>query len=96
MAVDFDVVLHLDNIDPIEHVQEALTLDGHGQFLVKHAENDIGSLLVGGCNCKVVNLAHEHNTLAVNNSGVYAWLVSSWGQAKIMEDSIGMLFPKSQ
>ncbi len=70
MAVDFDVVLCLDNVDAIEHVQEALTLDGHGQFLVKHVKKDISSPLVGGCNRKVVNLAHEHNTFAVDNSGV--------------------------
>ncbi len=70
MAVNFDVVLCLDNVDAIEHVQEALALDGHGEFLVKHAEKDIHSLLVGGCNRKVVDLAHEHNTFAVNNFAV--------------------------
>ncbi len=53
MAVNFDVFLCLDNFDAIEHVQEALMLDGHGQFLIKHVEKDIGSLLVGGCDCKV-------------------------------------------
>ncbi len=70
MAVDFNVVLCLNKVNAIEHVQEALTLDGHGQFLVKHVKKDIGSPLVGGCNCKVINLAHEHNMFVVDNSGV--------------------------
>ncbi len=70
MTVDLNVGSCLDNVDTIEHVEKALSLDGHGELLIEHIKEDIGSTLVWGCNGKVVDLSFKENLLAIKNAGI--------------------------
>ena len=56
MAVDLNVMLCLGNINAIKHIQEALTLDRHGEFLVKHVKEYVSGALVGSSDGDVVYL----------------------------------------
>jgi hypothetical protein len=47
VAIDFNVILGLNNIDAIEHVQEPLALDWHCELFVEHIQQNIGGALVG-------------------------------------------------
>ena len=68
MDVNFDVVSHLCNIDTIVHVQEALAFHGHRELVVKHAEEDVSGTLVRCRNSKVIHLAHEDDTNAIDST----------------------------
>ena len=70
MAVDLDVVAGLANIDPVEHVKEALLFKGDGELFVDHVEENVGCPFVGRSNRKVVNLPFEDNSFAGDGAGV--------------------------
>ncbi len=95
MAVDLDIVLGLDNVDAIEHIQKALPFDGHGELFVKHVKENVQCTLVGGSNGKVVNLALENDAFAINEARVHARLVDSWGQSKLMQHCICVFLPEA-
>ena len=46
-------------------------------------------------NCKVVNLAHEDNTVTMDCTGVETWLVYSGNEANVSKDGVGVFFPES-
>ena len=94
VTVNLDVILRLYHVNPIEHVQEPLTLDWHREFFVKHVEEDIRSTLVRRSNGKVVDLTFEEDELPINDPGVEAGFMNRWHEAQFLEDSVGMLFPK--
>ena len=94
VAVNLDVIPHLYHVNPVEHVQEPLTLDRHSEFLVKHVEEDIRSTLVRRANGKVIDLMFEEDALPINDPGVEAGFMNRWHEAQFLEDSIGMLFSK--
>ncbi len=41
MAANLDLVLGLDDVNSIEHIQKALPFDGHGELFIKHAEENV-------------------------------------------------------
>jgi hypothetical protein len=38
VAVNFDIVSSLDDINAIKHVEESLVFDGHGELVVQQVE----------------------------------------------------------
>ena len=75
MAIDFDVVPGLEDVDTIEHVQETLSLKWNRELFVEQVQENIGSLLIWGGNSKVIDPSFEYNTLASNDAGVEAGFV---------------------
>ncbi len=76
MAIDFDVVPGLEDIDTIEHVQETLLLEWDRELIIEEVKEDIGCLLFWGSNSKVINLPFEYNALASDDTGVEAGFVN--------------------
>ena len=70
MAVNFDVVASLGHIDPIKHVEEALSLKRDGESVIYHVEENVRCPFVVCSDCKVVNLSLEDNTLAGDDSRI--------------------------
>ncbi len=93
MAVDLNVMLCLGNVNAIKHVQEALTLDRHGEFLIKHVKDYVGSALVGSGDGKVVYLSFEDDSFAINGAGILARLMDGWCQTEFTQDCIRVVFP---
>ncbi len=75
VAVDFNVVLCLHDIDSVEHIKQALAFDRHSQLFIQHIEEYIGSALIWSTDGEVVDLTHEDDAFAVNSSQVQARLV---------------------
>jgi hypothetical protein len=94
VAVNLDVIPRLYHIDPVEHVQEPLTLDRHCEFFVKHVEEDIRSTLVRRANGEVVNLMFEEDVLPIDDPRVEAGFMNRWHEAQFLEDSVSMPFTK--
>ncbi len=95
MAIDLDIVLGLDNINAIEHIQKALPFDGHGELFVKHVKENVQCTLVGGGDGKVVNLARQNDAFAINEARVQARLVDSWGQSELTQHCICVFLPEA-
>jgi hypothetical protein len=66
MTVNLYIVACLHDINTVEHVKETLSFDGHGEFVIEYVEEDVCSTLVRHRDGKVINLAFEDNTIAVN------------------------------
>ena len=56
MAINFDIVAGLCDIDTIEHVKETLPFEGYPEFIIDHVEEDVCSFLVRGGDGGVVDL----------------------------------------
>jgi hypothetical protein len=54
----------LYDVDIVEHVKEALSFDGHCEFVIKHVEKDVCSMLVWRCDRKVTNLTFKDDMIA--------------------------------
>jgi hypothetical protein len=93
VTVNFHVMSSLDNINTIEHVKETLLFDGHCQFVVEYVQEDVRSLWIWGCDCKVVNLSFEDNTVPVNCARVETRFVHRWHESQFSKDLIRVLFP---
>ncbi len=70
MTVDFDVGTGLNNVDAVEHVQEALAFYWHRELLIEHIHKDVGGTVVGSSNGKVIDLRFEDDSLAVDKARV--------------------------
>ena len=91
MAVDFDVVPCLCHINTIEHVEETLSFDRHGESVIQQIEEYVGGMLVRSGDGEVINLSHEDDTVAVDEPGVEARFVCCGSEAEIAEDGIGVI-----
>ncbi len=70
MTVDFDVGTGLNDVNAIEHVQEALAFYWHHELLIKHIHKDVSSMVVGSSNSKVFDLTFEDDSLAIDKARV--------------------------
>ena len=83
MAVDFNVVAGLNNVDTVEHVDETLPFDERDlEFIINHVEEDVHSSFVGSSNGEVVDLAFEDNLFTINCAGVEAKFVDRGVEAQ--------------
>ena len=82
MAVDFNVVARLNNVDAIEHVEETLPFQRDFYFILNHVEEDVCSLFVGSSNGKVVDLAFEDYAFTINVARVEAGFVNRGCEAE--------------
>ncbi len=96
MTVDLDVVASLDDINTVEHVKKTLAFDGHRQFVIEHVQEDVRSTWVWGCDGKVVDLAFEDDTIAINCAQIETRFMHGWCETKFSKDLIHMLFPQAR
>ena len=75
MAVNFDVIAGLCNVDTIEHVKKTLTFKWDREVVVYHVKENVSRTFVGRSNGKIVNLAFEDNTLIFNDIQIQAGFV---------------------
>jgi hypothetical protein len=75
MAINFDIVAGLCDVDTIEHVKETLPFEWDPEFNIDHVEEDVCSSLVRSGYGKVVNLLFEDNSIFRNCPGVEAGFV---------------------
>jgi len=64
MAINFDIVAGLCDIDTIEHVKETLPFEWDPEFIINHVEEDVCSVLVRSGDGKVVDLSFEDNSIS--------------------------------
>ncbi len=64
-------------------------------MIVNHVKKDVGGLLVWESYCKIIDMAFEDYSVAINYSGVKAWFMNGMGKVKVPEDGIGKFFPKT-
>jgi hypothetical protein len=81
MAVDFDLVAGLYDVDTIEHVEKTLPFEWDLELIVDHVEEDVRSSLVGSGYGKVVDLSFEDNSISRNCPGVEAGFVDGGCEA---------------
>ncbi len=96
VTVNFDIAPHLDDINAIEHVEEALALNRHCEFLIKHIKKDIGGTLVRGTNGKVIDLSFKDNLVAINNARIETRFVDCRCESEVAQDGVGMFFPQTR
>ncbi len=96
VTVNLDIVPRLDDINAVEHVEEALVLNRHCEFLIEHIKKDIGSTLVRGPNGKVVDLSFKDNTVAIDNAGIATRFVDCQCESEVAQDGVGMFFPQTR
>jgi hypothetical protein len=94
VTVNLDIVPRLNDINAVEHVEEALALIRHCEFLIEHIKKDIGGTLVRGPNGKVVDLSFKDNPVAINNARIETRFVDCWCESKVALDGISMFFPQ--
>jgi hypothetical protein len=95
MAVNLDIVMSLSYIDAIEHIQVTFALIEDGQAVVQHVKEYIRSALIGGSNCKVINLRTlENNKFTINSPQIQAWLMDRRDEAKVAKDGICVILPE--
>ncbi len=95
MTIHLDIILGLCDIYSIEHVEQALPFDGHGQLIVKEVHQDVCRMLVGRCYGKVIDLTHENDAFTINQAQVEAGFVGSPFETKFTKYAISMLFPEA-
>ncbi len=81
VADNLFVVLCLCDINPVEHVQQALAFQGDQERIIDEVEEDICRFLGRGGNGKVVDLAFEDYSLPRNNPLVQTWFMRGRGEA---------------
>ena len=62
------VPMTINLIDTVKHVEQALSLEGNGEVVVNHVQQDVGSFLVWGSDGKIVDLSFEDNVLASDHT----------------------------
>ncbi len=92
--IDADVVLGLENVDAVIHIEVALALNWDRYFFVDEIHEDIGRARVRGSNRKVVNLTHEEGPITVEDPRVEARFMHHWFQADFSQNLISIFFPK--
>ena len=58
VAVDFDIVLCLCDVNAVKHVNEALTFERDTEAVIDEVEKQVCCLFVVACNGKVIHLSH--------------------------------------
>ena len=84
MAINFDIVAGLCDIDTIEHVKETLPFEWYPEFIIDHVEEDVCSFLVRSGDGEVVDLSFEDNSISRNCPGVEAGFVGGGCEAKLL------------
>ncbi len=81
MAVDFDIVAGLYDVNTIEHVEETLPFEWDLELIVDHVKEDVRSSFVGSGYGEVVDLLFEDNLISRNCPGVEAGFVDGGCEA---------------
>ena len=84
MAINFDIVAGLCDIDTIEHVKETLPFEWYPEFIIDHVEEDVCSFLVRSGDGEVVDLSFEDNSISRNCPGVEAGFVGGGCEAELL------------
>ena len=84
MAINFDIVAGLRDVDTIEHVQKTLSFEWYSKFVIEHIEEDVCSFLVRCGNGEVVNLSFEDNSISRYDPGVEAGLMGGGCEAELL------------
>ena len=66
MAINFDIVAGLCDVDTIEHVKKTLPFEWDPEFIIDHVEENVCSSLVGSGYGEVVDLLFEDNSISRN------------------------------
>ena len=77
MAVNLDIILHLSYVNALEHINEALAFKWDTKFVINKVKKMASGDYVGGSNNKIVNLAHQNNVIATDDTRVEARFVGS-------------------
>ena len=85
----------MENVNTVVHVQIPLAFHGDGEFVVDEVKENVGSALIGGSDCKIIDLSFKECALAVDDTGVQARFVYPGCHADILENSVGVLFLES-
>jgi hypothetical protein len=56
---DFDVILGLEDINAIVHIQISLAFDGYGEAIIDEVHDNVRRVGIGGSNSKLVDLSHK-------------------------------------
>ncbi len=81
MAINFDIVASLCDVDTIEHVKETLPFEWNPEFVIDRFEEDVCSSIVGSGYGKVVDLSFKDNSISRNFPGVEAGFVDGGCEA---------------
>ena len=84
MAVNFNIVAGLNNVDTVEHVKETLLFERDLEFIVNHIKEDVRSSFIGSSNGEVVDLVFEDNSFTINSAGVEARFVDRVVEAQFL------------
>ena len=84
MAINFDIVAGLCDVDTIEHVKETLPFEWYPEFIIDHVEEDVCSFLVRSGDGEVVDLSFEDNSISRNCPGVEAGFVGGGCEAELL------------
>jgi hypothetical protein len=68
VAINFDVVFCLCDIDTIADVDEPLSFEWNGEFVIDKVKKDVGCSFTTGSNSKNVDLSQEDYPFAINIS----------------------------
>jgi hypothetical protein len=91
--IDFDIIASLVDVDAIIHINVSLPLDWDGEFVIDEVYANVGCLGIWSCDSKVIHLAHEEDTISIEDARVKAGLVDRGCEADFMENFIGVFFP---
>ena len=93
VAVYFDVVPCLCDIDAVEHVNEALAFEGNAEVVINYVKECVCCVFVLARDGKVVYLTHEEDALVVDGTGIETWLVDGRCESYVAEDGVCVFFP---
>ncbi len=85
----------LKDVNAIIHIKMTLSFDGSCKKFVQQIEEDISCTGIQSTDRKIIDLSHEDNTIAIDDTRVQTWFMNGWCESKFMQDSISMLFPKT-
>ncbi len=60
----------LEDVHAIISVEVALALDRNLEFVIDKVHQDVGGLFFWWSDCKVVNLVHKKDAVAVDSAGI--------------------------
>ena len=86
---------HLKDVNAIIHIKRTLLFDGNCKTFVQQIKEDISPMGFWSTDCKIINLPHEDNMIAIDDTRVQTWFMNGWCESNFMQDSVSMLFPKT-
>jgi hypothetical protein len=68
VAINFDVVFCLCDIDTIEDVDEPLSFEWNGELVIDKVKKDVGCSFITGSNSKIVDMSQEDYQFSITIS----------------------------